>query len=168
MARVWSVFRSPKKQAFLFWLGAVSQRGWRGGDLTACLRRRVRSQIFYSGVFAGVHLQEGGQLPRALIGRTFLRRYKMVYEGLTGTVTLESARLSPSDRGFEFEKGRQLLICLHNKASSVAALCGHNPNWSAFAIRSRHTAAIPSSVAKIFEDDLPILHLDFACIIACH
>ena len=24
--------------------------------------------------------------------------------------------------GFEFEKGRQLLICMHNKASSVAAL----------------------------------------------
>jgi hypothetical protein len=39
--------------------------------------------------------------------------------------------------GFEFEKGRQLLICMHNKASSVAALCGHNPNWSAFAIHSR-------------------------------
>jgi hypothetical protein len=60
--------------------------------------------------------------------------------------------------GFEFEKGRQLLICMHNKAPSVLALCGHNPNWSAFAIRCRHTAAIPSSVAKIFEDDLPILH----------
>ena len=44
---------------------------------------------FY-GVFAGVHLQAGGQLHRALIGRTFLRHYKMVYEGLTGTVTLES------------------------------------------------------------------------------
>jgi len=28
--------------------------------------------------------------------------------------------------GFEFEKGGQLLICFHNKASSVAALCGHN------------------------------------------
>jgi hypothetical protein len=30
--------------------------------------------------------------------------------------------------GFEFEKGRQLLICMHNKASGVAALCGDNPN----------------------------------------
>ena len=60
--------------------------------------------------------------------------------------------------GFEFEKGRQLLICMHNKASSVAALSGHNPNWSAFAIRSRHRAAIPSSVAEIFEDDFPIFH----------
>ena len=29
--------------------------------------------------------------------------------------------------GFEFEKGRQLLICMHNKASGVLALCGHNP-----------------------------------------
>lgn len=61
--------------------------------------------------------------------------------------------------GFEFEKGRQLLICMHNKASSVAALCCHNPNWSAFAIRSRHTTAIPSSLAEIFDDDLPILHV---------
>ena len=57
--------------------------------------------------------------------------------------------------GFEFEKGRQLLICMHNKASSVAALCGNNPIWTAFAIRSRHTAAIPSSVAEIFDDNCP-------------
>jgi hypothetical protein len=34
----------------------------------------------------------------------------------------------------------------------------NNPNWSAFAISSRHTAAIPSSVAEIFDDDFPILH----------
>jgi hypothetical protein len=67
--------------------------------------------------------------------------------------------------GFEFEKGRQLSICLHNKASSVAALCGHNPNWSAFAIRSRHTAAIPSSVAEIFDDDFPVLHVIRFCLL---
>src|SRR6266480_7963937 len=67
--------------------------------------------------------------------------------------------------GFEFEKGRQLLNCMHNKASSVAALCGHNPNWSAFAIRSRHTARIPSSVAEIFDDDLPILHAGGFCLL---
>ena len=42
------------------------------------------------GSFAGVHLQAGGQLHRALIGRTFLRHYKMVYEGHTGLVTIES------------------------------------------------------------------------------
>jgi hypothetical protein len=28
--------------------------------------------------------------------------------------------------GFEFEKGMQLLVWFHNKASSVGALCGHN------------------------------------------
>jgi hypothetical protein len=60
--------------------------------------------------------------------------------------------------GFEFEKGRQLLIRIYNKASSVLTLCGHNPNGSAFAIRSRHRAAIPSSVAEIFDDGFPILH----------
>jgi len=62
--------------------------------------------------------------------------------------------------GFEFEKGSQLLVCVHNKPSSVAALFGHNSNWSAFAIGSRHTVAIPSSVAEIFDDDFAILHLD--------
>jgi hypothetical protein len=29
--------------------------------------------------------------------------------------------------GFEFEKGRQLLICMDNKASSVAAVRVNNP-----------------------------------------
>jgi hypothetical protein len=40
------------------------------------------------------------------------------------------------NRGFEFEKGRQLLICMHNKASSVAALCGDNPKLSPLVIRT--------------------------------
>ncbi len=40
------------------------------------------------GLFAGVNLSEGGQRHRALIGRTFLRRYTMVYNGVTGSVTL--------------------------------------------------------------------------------
>jgi predicted aspartyl protease len=43
------------------------------------------------GSFAGVDLAAGGQIHRALIGRTFLRRFTMVYEGETGTVTLSSA-----------------------------------------------------------------------------
>ena len=38
--------------------------------------------------------------------------------------------------GFEFEKGRQLLVCFHNKASSVLALCGHNPKLATFMIRT--------------------------------
>jgi predicted aspartyl protease len=40
------------------------------------------------GAFAGVELRAGGQVHSALIGRTFLRKYTMVYEGRTGTVTL--------------------------------------------------------------------------------
>lgn len=50
------------------------------------------------GAFAGVHLAAGGQPHRALIGRTFLRRFTMVYEGHTGTVTISSpeAPASPS------------------------------------------------------------------------
>jgi hypothetical protein len=51
--------------------------------------------------------------------------------------------------GFEFEKGNQLLVCMHNKASSVAALCGHNPTWSAFAIRPQFHPALPRLSAMI-------------------
>ena len=40
------------------------------------------------GEFAGVNLQAGGQRHAALIGRTFLRHQRLVYDGRTGTVTL--------------------------------------------------------------------------------
>jgi hypothetical protein len=42
------------------------------------------------GLFAGVNLQAGGQRHKALLGRTFLSYFTMVYEGKTGTVTLSS------------------------------------------------------------------------------
>jgi len=42
------------------------------------------------GAFAGVHLMAGGQPHKALIGRTFLQGYTMVYEGRTGNVTLSN------------------------------------------------------------------------------
>jgi predicted aspartyl protease len=42
------------------------------------------------GQFAAVDLIAGGQTHYALIGRTFLRSFTMVYEGKTGTVTLSS------------------------------------------------------------------------------
>src|SRR5580692_11626329 len=41
-------------------------------------------QFTLLGAFAGVHLAVGGQVHRALIGRTFLRHYTMIYEGRTG------------------------------------------------------------------------------------
>ena len=40
------------------------------------------------GKFAGVHLIAGGQPHYALIGRTFLQDFTMVYEGNTGVVTI--------------------------------------------------------------------------------
>ncbi len=40
------------------------------------------------GLFAGVNLAAGGQPHQALIGRTFLRHFTMIYEGRTGTVTI--------------------------------------------------------------------------------
>ena len=43
------------------------------------------------GTFAGVHLQAGGQWHKALLGRSFLRHFTMIYEGDTGTVTISSA-----------------------------------------------------------------------------
>jgi predicted aspartyl protease len=43
------------------------------------------------GSFAGVDLAAGGQTHRALIGRTFLRHFTMLYQGATGTVTLSSS-----------------------------------------------------------------------------
>src|SRR5579872_6708195 len=42
------------------------------------------------GSFAGVDLIAGGQMHTALIGRTFLVHFKMIYEGNTGTVTISS------------------------------------------------------------------------------
>lgn len=42
------------------------------------------------GAFAGVHLEAGGQWHKALIGRTFLLHYTMIYNGRTGVVTLSS------------------------------------------------------------------------------
>jgi len=42
------------------------------------------------GLFAGVHLAAGGQAHKALIGRTFLQGFTMVYEGKTGLVTISS------------------------------------------------------------------------------
>jgi hypothetical protein len=40
------------------------------------------------GTFAGVNLRDGGQPHSALMGRTFLRHYRMVYDGPTGSVTI--------------------------------------------------------------------------------
>ena len=42
------------------------------------------------GAFAGADLLAGGQLHSALIGRTFLQRFTMIYEGPTGSVTISS------------------------------------------------------------------------------
>ena len=42
------------------------------------------------GAFAGVELAAGGQVHGALIGRTFLQHFTMIYEGRTGTVTLSN------------------------------------------------------------------------------
>jgi hypothetical protein len=42
------------------------------------------------GAFAGVDLIAGGSPHRALIGRTFLARFTMVYSGITGKVTITS------------------------------------------------------------------------------
>lgn len=40
------------------------------------------------GPFGGVHLIAGGQRHSALIGRSFLMHFKMIYDGITGAVEL--------------------------------------------------------------------------------
>ena len=47
-------------------------------------------QMTISGRFPGVHLAEGGQLHRALIGRDILGNFTMVYDGRMGSVTLSN------------------------------------------------------------------------------
>ena len=42
------------------------------------------------GPLPGVHLAAGGQPHYALIGRTFLRRFNMNYEGRTGAVVVSN------------------------------------------------------------------------------
>lgn len=42
------------------------------------------------GAFAGVDLKAGGQNHNALIGRTFLQKFIMVYDGIAGTVTIKN------------------------------------------------------------------------------
>ena len=45
-------------------------------------------QLDEYGEFAGVDLAGGGQLHRALLGRTFLRNLMMIYHGTTGQVMI--------------------------------------------------------------------------------
>ena len=47
-------------------------------------------QHIIHGTFSAVHLIAGGQPHYALIGRTFLRNYTMIYDGRTGAVTLSN------------------------------------------------------------------------------
>lgn len=41
--------------------------------------------------FTGVKLSDGGQLHRIILGRTFLRPFKMTYNGSDGSVTIDPA-----------------------------------------------------------------------------
>jgi hypothetical protein len=43
-----------------------------------------------SGEFSAVRLAEGGHHHRALIGREFLQRFVLFYDGRTGEVTLSN------------------------------------------------------------------------------
>jgi hypothetical protein len=46
------------------------------------------------GEFAGVQLAAGGQRHQALVGRTFLQRFTMAYDGRTGEVTIAGPDLN--------------------------------------------------------------------------
>lgn len=71
----------------------VSISGVHGSHLANRYLAQVRVPSLHFviyGAFAGVDLVAGGQVHRALIGRSFLRNFTMVYEGKTGSVTISS------------------------------------------------------------------------------
>ncbi len=45
------------------------------------------------GKFTGVHLKAGGQLQEALLGRDFLNKVVMIYDGIRAQVTIASPKL---------------------------------------------------------------------------
>ena len=62
--------------------------GGHEADLFLCQFHCPTLQFTQWGLFAGVDLAGGGQIHRALIGRTFLNSFIMIYDGLRGQVTL--------------------------------------------------------------------------------
>ncbi len=53
-------------------------------------------QVTIHGLFTAVNLASGGQPHEVLLGRTFLRNFRMIYEGRTGSVILENESHSGS------------------------------------------------------------------------
>ena len=62
--------------------------GEHDADFFLCQFHCPHLQFTQWGLFAGVDLAGGGQIHRALIGRTFLNSFIMIYDGLRGQVTL--------------------------------------------------------------------------------
>lgn len=52
----------------------------------------IGTQVEEYGRFTGVNLSESGQHQHVLLGRSFLRRTIMIYDGLRSTVTVASTR----------------------------------------------------------------------------
>ncbi|MDP2118203.1 MAG: retropepsin-like aspartic protease [Brevundimonas sp.] len=71
--------------------GVISGVGGRHAALiyTARLYVPALDQLLFQQ-FTGVKLTEGAQPHRVLLGRTFLRHYRMMYDGLTGRVELST------------------------------------------------------------------------------
>ena len=46
--------------------------------------------VAFSGAFVGAYLEDGGQPYSAIIGRDFLRHFRLTYDGRTGAVTLSN------------------------------------------------------------------------------
>ncbi len=44
----------------------------------------------FSGAFVGAYLAAGGQPQSAILGRDFLRHFRLTYDGITGAVTLST------------------------------------------------------------------------------
>ena len=82
--------------AIMLRLPVVSQRTVSGVHGEGVVNEHL-AQIFvpdlgvvFSGLFVGAHLNAGGQPHSAIIGRDFLRHFRLTYDGRTGAVALSS------------------------------------------------------------------------------
>jgi hypothetical protein len=63
-----------------------------------------------------------------------------------------------ANRRFQFQKGSQPFIRLHNETLSVVAMCVSNEDCSPGRIDRCNTAPTPTGFAEVVRDDFPVLH----------
>lgn len=69
------------------YISGVGGRHWAATYMARIYVPALDRLLFQS--FTGVKLAEGGQWHRVILGRTFLRPYRLAYDGTTGQVEIE-------------------------------------------------------------------------------